>query len=123
MASLFRFQLIILGIQLIMGVWARFFPVRTIANPAKKLAVGCCYHSRRAAASQKAWDYAQQRFGRWCLVLLLPSAAVSFAAAALLSRLEGLAPMVLALLVPLLFFVACRALTERDIKRQNFGDD
>ena len=122
MAPLFRVQLIILGVQLIMGLWARFFPVRTITNPAKKLAVGCCYHSKRAAASQKAWDYAQKRFGRWCLLLLLPSAAVSFAAAALLGRMAGLASMVLALLVPLLFFLACRVMTERDLKRQSFED-
>lgn len=120
MAPLFRVQLIILAIQLIMGLWARFFPVRTITDPAQKLAVGCCYHSRRAAASQKAWDYAQKRFGRWCLLLLLPSAAVSYAAAALLSRLTGVAPMILALLVPLAFFLACRVMTERDLKRQSF---
>lgn len=117
MALSFRIQLVIVGIQLLMGVWIRIAPMKKIADPSKKLAAGCCYHSRRAAASQEAWDYAQGRFCRWCLLLALPSAAASFLESSLLSA-DSTAALALAVLVPLLFLLACRILTERDLKHQ-----
>lgn len=119
--ALFRMQLVLVAVQLLLGLWARFLPQRKIADPAKKLMTGCCYYSRRAAASQEAWDFAQARFSRWCLLLALPSALVSFLTARLLAALSpsgGLLPALLALAVPLLFLLACRLLTEQDLKRR-----
>lgn len=119
--ALFRMQLVLVAIQLLLGLWTRFLPQRTIADPAKKLMTGCCYHSKRAAASQEAWDFAQARSSRWCLLLVLPSAGASFLSARLLTALSpsgGLLPSLLALAVPLLFLLACRLLTERDLKRR-----
>ena len=121
MTLLFRIQLIIVAIQLLMGLWIWIAPMKKIADPSKKLVIGCCYHSRRAAAGQEAWDYAQKRFCRWCLLLALPSAAVSFLSSRLLSAApsgDGTAALALAALVPLLFLFACRIMTERDLKRQ-----
>lgn len=117
MTLAFRIQLVIVAIQLLMGVWIALAPMKKIADPSKRLVVGCCYHSRRAAASQEAWDYAQKRFCRWCLLLALPSAAVSFLESSLLSA-DSTAALALAVLVPLLFLLACRLMTERDLKRQ-----
>lgn len=114
----FRIQLVIVAIQLLMGVWIRIAPMKTIADPSKKLVTGCCYHSRRAAASQEAWDYAQGRFSRWCLLLTLPSAAVSFLESSLLPA-DSTAALASAVMVPLLFLLACRMLTERDLKRKS----
>ena len=121
MTLAFRVQLVIVAIQLLMGVWIRIAPMKTIADPSKKLVAGCCYHSRRAAASQEAWDYAQKRFCRWCLYLSLPSAAVSFLSSKLLTAAlsaDSTAALALAVLVPLLFLLTCRVMTERDLKRQ-----
>lgn len=120
--SLFRIQLVLVAVQLFLGAWIRLLPQKTIADPSKKLMVGCCYHSKRAAASQEAWDFAQKRFSRWCLLLVLPSAGLSFLTARLLTSLEpsgGLLPALLALAVPLLFLLACRVLTERELKRMS----
>lgn len=118
----FRIQLVIVGVQLLMGVWIRIAPMKKIADPSKKLVVGCCYHSRRAADSQEAWDYAQKRFCRWCLLLALPSAAASFLTAGLLTAgpsEDSMAVLAPAVMVPLLFLLACRMLTERDLKRKS----
>lgn len=120
--ALFRIQLVLVAVQLFLGAWIRLLPQKTIADPSKKLMVGCCYHSKRAAASQEAWDFAQKRFSRWCLLLVLPSAGLSFLTARLLTALEpsgGLLPALLALAVPLLFLLACRVLTERELKRMS----
>lgn len=122
----FCIQLIIVAIQLLMGVWIWIAPMKKIADPSKKLVAGCCYHSRRAAASQKAWDYAQKRFCRWCLLLVAPSAAVSFLTANLLAIVlseDSTMALALAVLVPLLFLLFCRMMTERDLKRQHFEID
>lgn len=39
--ELFRLQLIFVLIQLVIGVWTRFAPVKKISNPSKKAFVGC----------------------------------------------------------------------------------
>ena len=122
----FRIQLVIVAIQLLMGLWIWIAPMKKIADPSKKLVIGCCYHSRRAAASQEAWDYAQKRFCRWCLFFVIPSAAVSFLSANLLAAVlseDGTMVLALAVLVPLLFLLSCRLMTERDLKRQHFEID
>lgn len=119
--ALFRIQLVLVAIQLFLGTWIWFFPSRRIVDPSKKLTASCCYHSRRAAASQEAWDFAQKRYSRWCLLLVLPSAGLSFLAAQLLeAALPGgdIAAAALALAVPLAFLLACRILTEQDLKRR-----
>lgn len=119
----FRIQLVIVAIQLLMGVWIWIAPMKKIADPSKKLVIGCCYHSRRAASSQEAWDYAQKRFCRWCLLLAIPSAAVSFLTASLLGLAlpeNSTMALALAVLVPLLFLLCCRVMTERDLKQRNF---
>ena len=85
--ALFRIQLVLVAVQLFLGVWVWLFPSRRITDPSKKLAAGCCYHSKRSAASQEAWDFAQKRYSRWCLLLVLPSAGLSFLTAQLLEAL------------------------------------
>lgn len=122
----FRIQLVIVAIQLLMGLWIWIAPMKKIADPSKKLVIGCCYHSRRAAASQEAWDYAQKRFYRWCLLLVFPSAAVSFLTTNLLASVlpeDSTLSLALAVLVPLLFLLSCRMMTERNLKRQHFKID
>lgn len=126
MTLAFRIQLIIVAIQLLMGLWIWIAPMKKIADPSKRLVIGCCYHSRRAAASQDAWDYAQKRFCRWCLLLVIPSAAVSFLTANLLAFVlpkDSTKALALAVLVPLLFLLFCRMMTERNLKRQHFELD
>lgn len=123
--ELFRLQLIFVLIQLVIGVWTRFAPVKKISNPSKKAFVGCCYYSKRAAGSQEMWDYAQKRYSYWSLFLLLPSGVASYAAAkifvfAIPYIFHGDAPsmfyLMLSLLVPIGFLMECRMLTERDLK-------
>lgn len=119
----FRIQLVIVAIQLLMGVWIWIAPMKKIADPSKRLVIGCCYHSRRAASSQEAWDYAQKRFCRWCLLLTLPSAVVSFLASRLLTVSlpeDSTTALALAVLIPLLFLLSCRMMTEQDLKQQDF---
>ena len=119
--ALFRIQLVLVAIQLFLGTWIWLLPSKRIVDPSKKLMAGCCYHSNRAAASQEAWDFAQKRYSRWCLLLVLPSAGLSFLAARLLEAAlpaGGIAAAALALVIPLAFLLACRLLTERDLKRR-----
>lgn len=126
--ELFRLQLIFVLIQLVIGVWIRFAPVKKISNPSKKAFVGCCYYSRRAAENQEMWDYAQKRYSYWSLFLLLPSGVASYVAAKILIFVipwifHGGSPsipyLMLSLLVPIGFLAECRMLTERDLKERS----
>lgn len=129
--ELFRLQLIFVLIQLVMGAWIHFAPVKKISNPSRKAFVGCCYYSKLAASSQELWDHAQARYSYWCLFLILPSGVASYVAAKVLvfavpyifhGGSPSLIYLMLSLLVPIGFLLECRVLTERDLRVRSEKD-
>lgn len=123
--ELFRLQLIFVLIQLVIGVWLRIAPPKKISNPSRKVFVGCCYYSKRAAKSRELWDYAQKRYSYWSLFLILPSGIASYVTAKIFvfaipyifhGGAPGIIYLMLPLLIPIGFLAECRILTERDLK-------